>query len=82
MNKVLFLINILHQTATVRRAGINTELLFLINILHQTATSICHKKSNCRQYSTSNRNYLLLVQLVNVLFLINILHQTATTRQS
>ena len=38
MNKVLFLISILHQTATYEDERSYFPRLFLISILHQTAT--------------------------------------------
>ena len=78
----LFLISILHQTATERERISPHFVLFLISILHQTATlnsivssafelfliSILHQTATTRErWATKWR-----------LFLISILHQTAT----
>ena len=53
--KQLFLINILHQTATVTQSAVFSPMLFLINILHQTAT-----------YNVSIVDYIELF-LINIL---------------
>ena len=42
---MLFLINILHQTATVVDQMYKDDVLFLINILHQTATFLVDKEN-------------------------------------
>ena len=46
---MLFLINILHQTATSFLTAVSSKTLFLINILHQTATTNRRQKqpSSC-----------------------------------
>ena len=78
----LFLINILHQTATVAVCNVVYSQLFLINILHQTATLACRKLSllSCSLsiFYIKPQLWMMSFMAQTLLFLINILHQTAT----
>ena len=49
---MLFLISILHQTATSTLVSISASVLFLISILHQTAT-VNYERANSRSCSLS-----------------------------
>ena len=80
---LLFLISILHQTATTTLSTLTVPVLFLISILHQTATisrsSFTWTKlfliSILHQTATSS----CTTSCPHMLFLISILHQTATS---
>ena len=79
----LYLIEILHQTTTLRRLIFRPKKLYLIEILHQTTTVVGMPCSVRKLYlieilhqTTTNSVYGIVDAL---LYLIEILHQTTTS---
>ena len=79
---VLYIIIILHQTATSVYIAPAAYWLYIIIILHQTATIEAFEKAKCRLYiiiilhqtATSTNISIIIFKL----YIIIILHQTAT----
>ena len=82
MERLLYLIEILHQTTTHRLSCNGRKPLYLIEILHQTTTPVVIERivaplyliEILHQTTTQRANNLFLRQL----YLIEILHQTTT----
>ena len=82
----LYLIEILHQTTTIRPDKIILLALYLIEILHQTTTLLPFLFSQIKLYlieilhQTTTMPYTPLT--ISMLYLIEILHQTTTVAQT
>ena len=84
VDEVLYLIEILHQTTTLKRGPFKAVGLYLIEILHQTTTG------NHSLFAVSSlylieilhqtTTLILAKKIYDMLYLIEILHQTTTKR--
>ena len=78
----LYLIEILHQTTTLKRYWMCSRKLYLIEILHQTTTFRYFEEYQLvvsYRNSTSNHNATIPQLAIASLYLIEILHQTTTS---
>ena len=84
-NTGLYLIEILHQTTTIRGVVACGKKLYLIEILHQTTTITLYRVFSIPLYLIEILHQTTTVvpdeKLVAELYLIEILHQTTTSRQ-